>query len=151
MGSTPTVLFGVDLDVRVMQLIDGAWEESSADTDAIDSRPVTGGVGPLGVVVVYEVFTEGEFFEEGAIDGAPGPLGDFLSGIDGSGQQGQPTHRFRIRFSGDGVNWVPVLATKPTPCCAFPSAAVVTDDKIVITIGASNPREDSRVIIGELR
>jgi hypothetical protein len=151
-GSTPTVLFGVDLDVRVMQLIDGGWQESSSDTDAVDSRPVAGGVGPLGVVVIYEVFSEGDFFEEGAIDGPGVPLGDFVPGIDGwSGQQGQPTHNFRVRFTGDGINWVPVLATKPRPCCAYPSAAVVTDDKIVITIGASNPRQESRVIVGELR
>lgn len=149
---TPTVLSASQGGVSVAAFVDGAWTTLGDDAPgAADQNVITGGVGDLGLVAVYESFQEGEagFVEERPVVADGGPIDGLLPGFPDS-EEGGSVQQFFIRYSADGRTWVPVMITEPVPCCANPSVVAVGADRITITIGSWNSRQASRVVLAEL-
>lgn len=155
-NGTPTVLFAREGGISVLAFVAGEWGTIGEDgPEGPNQHAVAGGVGELGVVVVYEHFVEtfggeAEVFIEG--DGPvtlEGPIDGLIPGLPGSTTDG-PVQQFVVRYSADGSAWLPVLTTDPVPCCANPSVAAVGTDRITITIGSWNARQGSQVVLAEL-
>lgn len=146
----PMALFASESGVSVVAFVDGQWSAIGEDgPDAGGQFAIGGGVGELGLVAVYELFSEGDhevFIEDApAVDG--GPIDGLVPGLPGSREPGAPTQQFVVRYSADGRTWVPVMTTDPIACCAHPGVVAVGGDRITITIGSSNVRRASQVLV----
>lgn len=146
----PMAMFADESGVSVVAFVDGQWSSLGGDgPDAGGQFAIGGGVGELGLVAVYELFSEGDhevFVEDApAVDG--GPIDGLVPGFPGSSEPGAPTQQFVVRYSADGRTWVPVMTTDPIACCAHPGVVAVGSDRITITIGSSNVRRASQVLL----